>query len=335
MDKSSKFNLKLDEFFSKIEFKEVANPEMESTLTQDEIKSFNELQILLAEIKQIFDKTILLKSKYVVNINLLYSIFEHFKITRETVNIEPLLGLGYNKFELIFDVFDLIKNPLIIDNYSKLILLSEKYFQSNCKLIDCSVIASVFYDYSCLIKTKEIYDKLDFEIKSEVTMLFSDLETSIRNVHAFWDSENVRNDLGKKAIIPKGKESPIQYHFSSRDVKSIEDSISKFLKIESEVLKGKLTKETFGILVDVITISKSINFTEKTLEGLVNAFSDDLMVSASKKALFLNEVLVLYQHPVGLSEIEADNLLNKNNSFTEDSLKRQIIRNVKSIIKNL
>jgi hypothetical protein len=330
-----KLDEKLDELFSNLEFKEFTCSDVESKLTPQEKIHHNKIQSYISQIKELLENTMLRYSENAVNINLVFSIFDDFKITRETIKTEPFFSLGLNKIEPIFELFDIISSPDIRVNYYKLIIASERYFQSESTKVNCDLIASVFFDYLYIIKIKEIYNQLDLEIKSEISLLLNDLEATIQNAHSFWDIKNVKEEIGKKSIIHKGKASPLEYHFSSNDIKSIEESISKFLEIETELLKGKLTKETIGILIDIIKIYKSINLADKTLERLSDSFSDKLKVPLSKKALFLNEALVIYGHPVGITLFEADILLNKNNNYTEDNLKRQIIRNIKSLVNNL
>ena len=329
----------LDEIVSKMKFKDVDLSAIYNELPQEDKEMLGLSEIITLEVKEFIMNSAYPKSQFLEPTLKVSRIFEIYGIDKEKIKEEPFKSQNYDLFHGIFEVLEVLENSKFYEDCpSKLIEITKEKFPLESDSFDHYWTLSIFLDYSILKRIENFYKGLSPEVKNEFLDIIKKFECDIDNFINSLNDFKEEELKYKKTHTFTGKYSFFKYRLTDemleafkKSIKNTKDNIDEW---NNEIFDNFLNVETLKLILDLIEKFKFDDFLDKPLENLSKIFPEDLKSSLSKKAVYLNEVLVIFEHPLGIKEEGKSVYLNKEH-LTEDDVRRLIIRNITSKVKGL
>ncbi len=332
--KKESFDKVLDELIQSIEMKKISIEDAIKVLNESEQRTLSEVEYLrfwlrLSIPKTFYKNSILAEDAYVYN-----RLFEYLKIlaTNESLKLEV------KKIESVFVINDFLSDDKLHQYYFENIkLITDKNFPKFKDSFDYELVFGKFFDYLIVRHIVEAYEEFDSSIKTEYTNLFKTIEVAINNLIQGWDGINEEELIFKKTHTFRGKHDFFEFHLTESMIESFKESLRNSKETLNEINLniiegiGKKQVEMFYKLVKLFNFNDFLN---KPLENLAEVFPKDLKETKVKKALYINDLLVLFKHPEAYDDKKISFLLKGetiNNYAVDTYIKRMVV----SIVKNL
>jgi hypothetical protein len=275
-----------------------------------------------------------------------FSFTESEFVTHLIVNIEFLSTIGITKnnfnelnisdhsknwIKLIFDLKNKVFNKKEI--YLKAIKKIKSFEEENSNVqLDLNIIISVFYEYvlikECLKWIKENeknYDEVISEIRESI---INSLKTA--SIYLDFDFEAIS---AKSAYVRLGQKNSIELPITPEIIEVLRKATEPYKELNETVFNGSISNKILVALANYI-----IQFDESYLLNfpftrLMSAINDKSKISHSALMLFFHDLLLHFNHPSAITEVDEERFDRLNVDSTTYSLNQKKIRVSERILK--